>query len=265
MEMYNNKFVMCVLVNGQIVRETDNGEIHLIPGTEYTIRLRNKNNRRAVAKVSIDGENISDGGFVINAQSFIDVERTVDKAVKFKFVELDSADAQDFGKDRNNEDGEMGVISATFYLEKAQPVVSNTHIIKKRPSPFYDQINFPNNKDYWAKPVVRGSSNISNDIRYQSMGLTAQSKVGPASELNFQTMDWCETVELGCTVEGGYSEQKFKTIHIDTENVGYSIRLFLKAISTSRLEALREAEVKYTEALALLKAAEKNLANLKVN
>lgn len=254
---------MCVLVNGQIVRETDNGEIHLIPGTEYTIRLRNKNNRRAVAKVSIDGENISDGGFVVDAQSFIDVERTVEKAVKFKFVELDSADAQDFGKDRNNVDGEMGVISATFYLEKLPPVISNT-LVKKRPSPFYDQLN-PNNKDYWVKPLARGLNNVYGDLENNSMRLTAQSKVGPNSNINFETYDWCETTDPGCTVEGGYSEQKFKTVSIDTENIGYSIRLFLKAISNSRLEALREAEVKYTEALSLLKAAEKNLANLKVN
>ena len=54
--VYSNKFVMCVLVNGKPVEELANGEVQIPFNTEYVLRFRNKNDRRAVVKFWIDGE-----------------------------------------------------------------------------------------------------------------------------------------------------------------------------------------------------------------
>jgi len=60
--VYSNKFVMCVLHHGHPLKELANGMVSLPFGAEYALRLRNKNNRRAVVKLFIDGENVSGGG-----------------------------------------------------------------------------------------------------------------------------------------------------------------------------------------------------------
>ena len=91
------------------------------------MRMRNKNSRRAVAKIYIDGENVSGGGYIIPANDVVDIKRwsEVDKA--FKFVPLDSGEAVDFGKNGPNDDKIKGVVEVRFFLEKETPQVIEHH------------------------------------------------------------------------------------------------------------------------------------------
>lgn len=127
--VYSNHFVMCVLLRGEPVKEKSNGTVDIPFGSEYQLRLRNKNNRRAVVKIYIDGENVSGGGYVIEANSFIDIKRHHDKDRAFKFVSLDSAEAVDFGKNGPNPEKIKGTIEARFHLEKERhvPLVQEIH------------------------------------------------------------------------------------------------------------------------------------------
>lgn len=116
--VYSNKFVMCILVDGHPQQELANGVVKLPFGTEYSLRFRNKNNRRAVVKIFIDGENVSGGGYIIPANDHVDIKRHWDKDRTFKFVDLDSPEAVDAGKNGPNPDKEKGLVEAHFYLEK---------------------------------------------------------------------------------------------------------------------------------------------------
>lgn len=118
--VYQDKFVVTVLVNGQVMPEQ--GNVVAIPfGSEYSLRFRNKNNRRAVVKFTIDGEEASDGGYIIAAYGqrgdVIDIKRFAAKDVAFRFAAVDSPAATDFGKN-GPDDGTKGLIEAKFYLEK---------------------------------------------------------------------------------------------------------------------------------------------------
>jgi hypothetical protein len=88
--MYSNKFVMCVLVNGQPQTEKANWVVTLPFGSEYALRFRNKHSRRAVVQIYIDGENVSGAGYVVPANDYVDIKRHHDKDRAFKFVSLDS-------------------------------------------------------------------------------------------------------------------------------------------------------------------------------
>lgn len=112
---------MSVKVNGNFLTERANGSIPIPFNSEYSLKFRNKNNRRAVVKFYLDGENVSGSGYVIPANSSIEIERHADNPNKFKFVSLDSGDAIDFGKNGPNKNKEKGVIVAHFYLEKEVP------------------------------------------------------------------------------------------------------------------------------------------------
>lgn len=119
MEMaYKNRFSVCVLVDGQIMKELPDGSVGLPFGSEYTLRLFNKHDRRAVAKIYIDEENVSEGGFVIDAHGKVDISRRADRDSAFRFVELGSDAALLEGKPAHDPDGEMGVIKVDFHLEK---------------------------------------------------------------------------------------------------------------------------------------------------
>ncbi len=62
--MYKNNFVAVIKSGGKILREK-NGCVMLPFGTEYSILLKNLNSRRAVARVSVDGEDVLDCNRVI--------------------------------------------------------------------------------------------------------------------------------------------------------------------------------------------------------
>jgi hypothetical protein len=102
-----------------------------------------------MVKFTIDGENVSGNGYIIDANSFVDIRRHWDKDVGFKFVSLDSGEAVDFGKNGPNEDKVKGLIEAKFYLEKenkwvyTQTVEHHHHHhhyprLRPEPYPWYD-------------------------------------------------------------------------------------------------------------------------------
>jgi hypothetical protein len=133
MGRYSNKFVLCILVNGQVQKDLANGEVHIPFGSEYAVRLRNKNNRRAVVDLVIDGETV--GSFVVKANNHLDVKRWADKDVAFKFVDLESPDAYDHGKQGANPDKLKGTVEARFRLEKENPKVEHIHHYYPYPMP----------------------------------------------------------------------------------------------------------------------------------
>lgn len=119
--VYSSRFVLSVLLNGNIAPERTDGVVAIPFGSEYGIRCRNRNKgRRALVKLFVDNENISGGGFIIGQDANVDIFRRVDVDAALKFVELTSEEAEITGKS-DNQDGSKGVIEARFYLEKEQP------------------------------------------------------------------------------------------------------------------------------------------------
>jgi len=113
--------VLSVLLNKNVASERADGVVPIPFGSEYGIRCRNRNkDRRALVKLFVDNENISGGGFVIEADDAVDIFRRSDVDAALKFVELTSEEAELTGKS-DNPDGSKGVIEARFYLEKEQP------------------------------------------------------------------------------------------------------------------------------------------------
>ena len=62
--MYQNKFVVCVKVDGKVVRERGD-KVYLPFGCEYTILLKNLNSHRAVVSVEIDEKDVCDGSQLV--------------------------------------------------------------------------------------------------------------------------------------------------------------------------------------------------------
>ena len=239
--MYNNKFVLTVIQNGQIIKELENGQVNIPFNSEYKIRLRNKHSRRAVCKLHIDGENVSGGGFIIEANSFVDIERTVETARKFKFVSLDSEEAYDYGKNGPNYDKKKGTIVAEFALEKeyVAPVYA--------PYPVHplSRLVYP-----WRRGVS-GDWGLYDSSRYiRRMGEV---------ELSDDTLDCCnlptancgamkfmgaimpsstQALKDGATVEGGWSNQRYATQFFNNEDEWTSVRLFLQGYDPSCINAI---------------------------
>jgi hypothetical protein len=90
--VYKNLFASAVKVNGKVLRETQ--ETVTIPfGSEYSVLLKNLNSVRSMVKVSVDGQDATEGTWlVIQPNSNIELERFIrdgnlQAGNRFKFIE----------------------------------------------------------------------------------------------------------------------------------------------------------------------------------
>ncbi len=112
--MYKNNYVLTIRRNNQTLPET-NGECLLPFQSEYEVRLRNKNRKRSLVDLYIDGRLVTKGGLIVDANSYVDLERFIDSDLtrgdRFKFVPI-SDDRIDKGESQN------GLVEARFYDER---------------------------------------------------------------------------------------------------------------------------------------------------
>lgn len=211
--MYGGNFVLSVLRDGKPQKEM-NGNVGLPFDTEYKIRLKNKNNRQAMARVFVDGIQVCAlGDFVLGASSSLDLERFVDTSLtrgkKFKFVSLEHSEVDDPTSSEN------GIIKIEFRLEKQTPFICIDPIpIQEGPGDLkiYDWT-------YWYDNTCGGNTNDASEtvVSYCSAPDVGSTKF-----------------KAGATVGGAVSSQQFYyASDFDTESV--PTVLTLKLVSSGDL------------------------------
>lgn len=207
--MYKSGYVAALKCNGNIIEEDSSKRMFLPFGSEYEVRLINKNNTNCKADLTINGEIV--GSFFINAGATADIERYLDgsnyKGKKFKFTHLNDTGV----KDKNDIDN--GFIEVSFYPEKPKP----DPIVIKEHHYHYDTIP---NKPYGPKPMWYGTE-FTNDMSFGgSVGMAAN-----YCSSDMKVASSSPAIE-GATVRGSDSDQKFETVHNkEFEAVATTMRL----------------------------------------
>lgn len=232
---YSNRFIMVVLVNGVPQKELANGEVH-VPFGAYSLRLRNRHSRNAAVQIYIDGENVSGEGYRIPANDKVDIHRFADKDVSFKFVDLDSAEAAEFGKGGPNPDKLKGVVEARFFLEKESPKPVRTvehHHHYRDPHPWRP---YWSREPYWRLDLPYYDSSSAANITCSDGAASLSSSMccsgGAPASLSSSVPSHAAPAKYdlreGATVEGHYTGQNFHKVHMDLEDNYVSIKVFLK-------------------------------------
>jgi hypothetical protein len=212
--MYHQKMVCCLKANGKVLREFK--DVVYIPfSQEYSIFVKNLDSRRAIVKVEIDGTQVCPDGFVVNANSDLDIERFVkdmNKGNRFKFIER-TAKIEDGPRGIKAEDG---LIRVSFQYEKVLPktTVVTDHVYHNTVHhypyhwPYY---NYPGSPVYGSSSSMIGSVNCTNDAaatKSKSKSITPQS-VFSANAVSSPMRSFSDA---GITVPGSVSDQKFSYV-----------------------------------------------------
>jgi len=219
--MYSNGFVVAAKINGQTVEEKD-GKIVMPFDTEYSLMLKNRNDRKAVARVYIDGEEVTKSGrLILDANGSLNLERYVEdmnNGARFKFVPLANEKVKDKG------DSEKGWIEVRFQLVKptqSQVIYHEEHIYHK-----HHHWN-----DYWTYPVYKGpyyfgdivwtnftgsSGNQPLTTYCSSNGDCVGTSLGSNVEKQFSAKIENNHLieEAGATIKGSNSDQKFSYSYV---------------------------------------------------
>jgi len=117
--MYKNNFVAVVKCKGKILRERNGGSVYLPFGAEYSILIKNKDARRALVDIEVDGENVMNGHKLIvdgnETQEIKGFMRNMKKTNRFKFIHK-TKEIQRHRGDRIDD----GLVRVTYQFEKQQ-------------------------------------------------------------------------------------------------------------------------------------------------
>jgi len=199
--MYKNQLAFAIKVNDKIVKE--NKDTTLIPfGSEYSLFFKNLNSRRAIVHITIDDTPVNEGGFVVYGNSTLDIERFVndnEKGNRFKFIERTGSIEEHRGIKIDD-----GLIRVEYQFEKEiLPVLSwNQSVINT------DQV-YVKDVGYTSHSILRSRSMSNVDSSPQVSTLSASNSTADVS--NVMYMD-AEDADVGITVPGSISEQKFTTV-----------------------------------------------------
>jgi hypothetical protein len=193
--MYQNKFVAAIKVGGKILRESSS-TVSLPFGSEYSVLLKNLNSVRAMAQVTVDGKDATDGTkLIIAPNSSVEIERYIrngnlDKGNRFKFIERTEAVEQNRGILADD-----GLVRVEFWTEK----VYN-----------YPIYNTWTPVSGWLGGVY--NTNALGGQHLNSLSITRGSGITCAAAGGFATQNWNDSLmksDAGITVPGSESNQKF--------------------------------------------------------
>jgi len=202
--MYKKGFVAFLRNAQDVVLREDNGKVWMPFYEEYKIVLKNKNNRKAVAKVFIDGEDVLCGKqLILNAWENIALERFVEylnEGRRFQFVPRG-----DVRIEEKKDSPDLGIVEIQFQLEK-----------------------FPAYR--WTTDYCDCSTPkyVCDSGRVKAGGMSCSSTTS-------NVMTSCSFSPIGGTAEGSRSTQKFNIGSVgDLEDDVITIRLRILPTETTK-------------------------------
>jgi hypothetical protein len=213
--MYHKNLAVCIKTGGKVLRE-EGDRVTLPFGSEYSILLKNMNSVRLEMKISIDGQDVSEGHkFIMQPDSGFEIERFVkslDRGNRFKFIERTQVVEE--GRGIKAEDG---LVRVEYWKEKTTPAPIYQSIVHV---PYYPT-HWSNHWPVYIWPTWSGSSigtgNMSTDERHLCVTLNCNNvqSVGSDKELSGSVLRCSMASGLpvanaaGITAPGSESSQKF--------------------------------------------------------
>jgi len=216
--MYKDGYVLAILANGGAIEESNERTVPLPFGTEYKVRMINKNNDRCAADLIVNGEQVA--RFILNSGETTDIERFLDgnlnSGKRFKFTHLNDSKVKD-KKDIDN-----GIVEVRFYREKHKqnPLVIEKHIHHWDHYPVYPVEPKPW-KPYIGDPMWNYTNNAGTYDMCKGMSSGGSMAMNCCSSptSSFTGLD-------GATVRGSESDQKFTEVSgYEFESVATTLKL----------------------------------------
>jgi hypothetical protein len=220
--MFNQNLIVAVKANNKVLREVKD-TVYIPFGQEYKILIKNLDSRRVQVRVSIDGTDATEGtSLVINGNDEIEFERFIkngnlNEGNKFKFIERTA----NIEKYRGSK-AEDGIIRVEYQFE---------HVYT--PNPYWNAgITYTNTDNSYGtvykgsgyRDMLDGGFTTLNSVGGVARSMTASAAIASnavftnsSATLSAQaataTSASAEAVnDVGITVPGARSDQKFKTV-----------------------------------------------------
>lgn len=215
--MYKNNFICAIKHNGRILRESDE-EVCLPFGSQYSILLKNKDSRRALVDIEVDGENVLSGNsLIVNGNTSQEIKgfmRNMSVTNRFKFIKK-TKEISNYRGDRIDD----GIVSVSYRFErrKAKPII----IPERRRNEWWPKYPYPS-------PLP--GPQLDYDVKCTSYSTASSSSIKGIEDTVLYVHE--PFSDEGITVKGSKITQDYQYGDIDElERVTYVITLRLKGIN----------------------------------
>ena len=208
-------YVVCIILDGKPLPERADGSVEVPFDREYQIRLRNKTNKKAAARIWIDDELITDKSLIVGPGEFVDLDCNPQTKRKFKFVPTNSPEAVDEGKNRFD-DPAMGVIRVEWSPERERPI---QEVVKHyHHHHHYPPADEPWRIEPWPQPKpIRWATPCCAGSEYKYDDNASGSNASKVSLSASTTKVRARKLEQGATIEGNRSDQSFYDVYVDID------------------------------------------------
>ena len=209
--MYEDRFVVVVEQGGRVLREI--GDTVTIPfGSDYGLRLKNLNSRRAVAKVTIDGEDVLGGNEVVvgpNAELALQGFMSADGRVrrKFRFTRK-TAEVVEHRGDRLDD----GMVRVEFRYEQPKPRVEETIHFHYDSYPWFRP--WPHYPNTWYGNPTIWNTVIGSSATSKMSCCLADNSSGNVLRASCLADNSTPLADEGIPVKGGRTAQDFSSVHV---------------------------------------------------
>jgi hypothetical protein len=241
--MYKNNLVAVIKANGQILRERGGNSVYLPFGAEYSILIKNKDARRALVNIEVDGKKVFTSGrkLILDGNAQTEIKgwmRSMRKTNRFKFIQK-TKQIQKHRGDRIDD----GLVRVTYQFEKHydEPVITWTS----------DWRSFVPDSD-WNDSIRYGSSTGSPNFNDSSTTISCYN-VSHASSSDFsvnqniksKTKSFAPNLDEGITVKGEHITNQYRYGTIGAlESRKHTIVLQLKGQTARKKRIVRPLTVK---------------------
>jgi len=221
--VFKDNFVAVVVCGGRILRELD-GAVTLPFGSDYSLKLKNMESRKALVDVSIDGDDVLNGNRIVMSPNsdmtldgFMDGQ---DVRNRFRFINK-TKEIVDHKGDKIDD----GIIRIEYRFEKrAAEIVYDYHYIGDHRAPIVRY-------DYRPWFGIDRISTSSPPLMRDSTCKYSSGQMDSAVDVSFTSIP---TADEGITVRGGDANQHFQRGHIgDTETNSHVMTIKLRGTTDS--------------------------------
>lgn len=218
--VYKDNFVAVVVCQGDILRE-DGNTVHLPFGADYSLKFKNKEARKAVVTVNVDGQDVISGrGIIVPGGGDVELEGFMDAngvvGNKFRFIQKTKQIAE-FRGDRIDD----GMITVQYRFEQPEPevkrIVEEVDYYRRYRYPYPRPYPRPHPTWYGPEPRLRMQSAVGR----KGPGGSSAGPIGSSNYLrgHVELMGCCHAeasnavpiADEGITVKGAESDQHFST------------------------------------------------------
>ncbi len=216
--VFKQNLIAVVKQNGKILREVNNtGEpsVYLPYGSEYSLLFKNKDSKRVVVTIEIDGQDVLHGNrIVIPANSEYELERfleSMDSGARFKFIQKTEKITNHRGDKIDD-----GIIRIEYWYEenvwrdtwKTEPFI----IYQFPPIPNRYYVHpYPSNP--WSQPAVRYSDTSvphkAGDVQVGSSGAARVPMVETDHSIR-SSKNADESIMMNCCLDNSFDSQQVK-------------------------------------------------------